>query len=326
MKVLVLVALFLCVQAAFGSFRHHHHHKPSNSNSKVSSDHGSCSYQTDKGSYDLRLMVRDIDGKDWELKDQATQASFFFSPCGGVHTEKCDKDAAMCLVNQDQAVDFGRADNISWAEHPNGGVEITYGNGDACPNGVPRKTLVQLTCSKPTTDKDTHRTVITDFEVLPCQITLKMTSPYGCPVEELCSVYNEEECQASEGLCGWKNDACVYQSVSCFQVGRHHLPLGAFVGIIAAVPLLLLTCIACCCCCRRRRMRKLQQQTELPTINKKSKKAKKAEEEVVEAGIPETQFIYQPLQQYPGQYAQQGMAFPMVQLMPMQVAPSIQNE
>jgi len=319
----VVLALFLCVQVAFGgSFRHHHHHKPSKDGS-----HDRCSYQTDKGSYDLRLFVRDMDGKDWEMKDQRTQSSFYFNPCGGVHTESCEEGSAMCVVKEGQAgVVFGRADNMTWSEHPNGGVEITYANGDKCTNDVPRKTVVQLTCSKPTPqDKNSRRTAITDLDAEECLITLKVTSPYGCPVEELCPVYDEKECEASEGLCGWKDGSCVYQSVSCFQLGRHHLPLGAFVGIVAAIPVLLLSCIACLCCCRRRRrMRRLQKQSELPTTNKKSNKTKRVEQ-VAEPAVPETQFIYQPLQQYPGQYAQ-GMAFPMVQLMPVQVAPSIQNE
>lgn len=236
----------------------------------------------------------------------------------------------MCVVKDDQAgVVFGSADNITWAEHPNGGVEITYANGDKCSNGVPRKTLVQITCIKPTQDKTTHRTVITDLAVEDCLITFKLTSPYGCPVEELCTVYDEDECKASEGLCGWKDDACVYQSVSCFQIGRHHLSLGAFVAMVATVPLFLFTCLGCLCCCRRRRMRRLQQQSELPmTTIKKTKTNKKAKKVAEVAPIPETQFIYQPLQQaYPGQYAQ-GMSYPMVQLMPVQVAAptSIQNE
>jgi len=320
MKLLgVVLVVFLCIGVAC-SFRHHSHHKP------TASFNEHCRFQTDKGSYDLRLLLRDMNEKDWELRDQKSQASFFYNPCGGVHNDKCPKGSALCVVNDKAAIDFGQADNITWTESGAvDGVEITYGNGERCANDIPRKTLVQLTCSKPTKEPETHRTVITDFTHDECFITLKVTSPYGCPVEQLCSVYEKKECESSEGLCGWKDGACVFASSSCLQFGRHHLPVATFIALVSGTILVLsISCIACLCCCRRRRMRNRNvlptTTTEKKCSRRKSKKSKKTDPQE-EVQIPDTQFIYQPLQQYPGQYAQ-GYAFPMVQL----GTPTIQNE
>jgi len=264
--------------------------------------------------------------KDWELRDQKSHSAYFYNPCGGVHNNHCPQGSAFCVVNDKAiAVDFGRADNISWVEGTNGGVEITYGDGERCANDVPRKTMVQLSCSEPTKEKETHRTVITDLTYEECSITLKVTSPYGCPVEQLCSVYEKKECEASEGLCGWKDGACVYTSTSCLQFGRHHLPLVTFFALVTgSIIFLSISCVACMCCCRRRRNRRnsvLPTTTEKKCCRKSSKKPKKTAPQEEEVQIPETQFIYQPMQQYPGQYAQ-GYAFPMVQL----GVPTIQNE
>jgi hypothetical protein len=275
--------------------------------------------------------------RDWELRDAAAKSTFFFNPCGGVHNKNCPQGSALCQINEKNiAVSFGRADNLTWAEAENG-VELTYANGEKCPSDVPRKTLVQLSCNKPTKDKESHRTVINDLTIEDCMITIKVSSPYGCPIEELCSVYDEKECEASEGLCGWKHDACTHTSTSCVRFGRHHISLLAFLGIVVATALTtLFTCMVClCACCRRRRRRCQRQNGILPSTNKKCCKSKKSEKvvEPEEQSVPEPQFIYQPLQQYPGQqYAQlnpygfqtkEGVAYPMVQFVP---TTSIQNE
>lgn len=315
-NLLVLLAIWLCIQSVIG-FRHHEHHKPEGSKHSKGRH---CSYQTDKGSYDLRLLVRDMNEKDWELKNQKNHYSFFFSPCGPVHNKDCGKDSAMCLINEKNiAVSFGKASNVTWSEMNSGGVEIIYGDGEKCDNDVPRKTVVQLTCSKPTQDKETHRTVITDLSYEGCLVTFKISSPYGCPVEELCTVYDQKECEASEGLCGWKDGSCVFQSIDCWRIGKHHISATAFIAfVLGSTALFALTCLACCCCCSHVRKRRRQRAGVLPTSAKKSNK----EEEEFQQEVPETQFIYQPLQQYPGQYTPG--AFPMVQLVPMEV--SIQNE
>jgi len=277
--------------------------------------------------------MRDMSNRDWELRDEAAKSTFFFNPCGGVHNKNCPGGSAVCQINEKNiAISFGRADNLTWAEAADNGVELTYANGEKCPSDVPRKTLVVLSCNKPTKDKETHRTVINDLTIEDCLITIKISSPYGCPIEELCTVYDEKECEASEGLCGWKNGNCSFTSTNCVRLGKHHISLLAFFGIVFATALTtFFTCAVClCACCRRRR--RCQQKGVLPTTKKckKAKKAKKTEEEPV----PEPQFIYQPLQQYPGQqYAQlnpygfptkEGVSFPMVQFIP--TTTTVQNE
>jgi len=312
----LLAAAIVVVSAGFGR---HNHHKPPHSKDKQ------CHYQTDKGSYDLRLLMRDMNGKDWELRDERTQSTFFFNPCGGVHNTACPPGSALCEITDKQvAVSYGNAKELTWAEgQEEGSVELTYANGEKCDNGVPRKTLVQMTCSKPTADKMSQQTVITDMTIDDCLVTLKLKSPYACAVEQLCTVYDKEECEASQDLCTWQKDhdngKCVVTTAGCFKIGRHHLSLAAVLGIFGSLSVLafcgLTLCL--CVCCRRRRNRK----TTLPT------KKEAAKQDVEE--LPEPQFIYQPLQQlqggYPGHYAElnpyglqlkDGVAIPMVQFVP----------
>jgi len=324
------VSFFLVLFAAIvevSGFGHHNHHKPPEYKDKQ------CHYQTDKGSYDLRLLVRDMNGKDWELRDERTQSTFFFNPCGGVHNTACPPGSALCeITNKKAAISYGNSQELTWAEgQADGTVELTYANGEKCDNGIPRKTLVQMTCSKPTSDKMSQQTVITDMTLDDCLVTLKLKSPYACAMEQLCTVYDKEECEASQGLCAWQKDhhngKCVVTTASCFKIGRHHLSLAAVLGIFGSLSVLALcglTLCLCVCCARRRRARKMA----LPT-KKKSKTVKQQEE------VPSPQFIYQPLQQlqggYPGHYAElnpyglqlkDGVAIPMVQFLPN---PSVQQ-
>jgi len=318
--VAVLFVAFLVVASSFG---HHNHHKPPKTGQKQ------CHYQTDKGSFDLRLLVRDMNGKDWELRDERTQSTFFFNPCGGVHNPACPPDSALCeITNKQLAISYGSAAELTWAEGHEDSVELTYANGEKCDNGVARKTLVQMTCSKPTTDKMSQLTVITDMTIDDCLLTLKLKSPYACAVEQLCTVFDKEQCESSQELCAWRKDhhtgKCVVTTSDCFKIGRHHLSFPAVVGIFGSLSLLAfcgLTLCLCVCCIRRRKLRRAAK--TLPTKTKNVDKQEDLEE------VPQPQFIYQPMQQlqgaYPGNYAElnpyglqlkDGMAIPMVQFVP----------
>jgi len=315
----LLLVAFASAESRFG---HHNHHKP------PSSEHKNCHYQSEKGSYDLRLLMRDMNGKDWELRDEKTQSTFFFNPCGGVQNKACPAGAALCeITNKQLAISYGDSAQLSWAEgHEDAGsVELTYANGEKCDNGIPRKALLQMTCSKPTADKMTQQTVITDMTIDECMVTLKMTSPYACAIEQLCSVYDKEECESSQGLCGWQlshddEGKCVVTTEDCFKFGRHHLSLPAVIGLFGGLSVLAfcgLTLCCCVCCARRRRQLRAKRAASLPTKAKKSKKTPKVAEEMQE--LPQPQFIYQPLQQmqgYPGAYAEINPYTAQVQFIP----------
>jgi len=311
----IVLALFVAVAAASVHFGHHNHHKP------PASHHESCHFQSEKGSYDLRLLVRDMNGKDWELRDEKTQSTFFFNPCGGVQNKACPAGSALCeITNKEMAVSYGSAEQMLWNEAQENAVELSYANGEKCDNGVPRKTVVEMTCSKPTAERLT--TVITDMTIDDCMVTIKMTSPYACPVEQLCSVYSKEECEASQGLCAWEKthgaEKCAVTTSSCFRFGKHHLSAAAVIGIALSMSVLAccgLSLCLCVCCARRRRLNKAKK--ALPTKAKKSKKAAKAQEM---EQVPQPQFIYTPLQAlpsgYPGNYVEMN-AFPQtVQFIP----------
>jgi hypothetical protein len=327
MRTALLAVLFVAALVAVSaSWGHHNHHKPPPSPEKQ------CHYQTEKGSYDLRLLMRDMNGKDWELRDERTQSTFFFNPCGGVHNPACPPGSALCeITNKQEAMSYGNAAELTWAEGHEDSVELTYANGEKCDNGMPRKTLVQMTCSKPTSDKMTQLTVITDMSIDDCLVTLKMKSPYACAIEQLCTVFDKEQCEASQDLCAWRKDhhkgKCVVTTTSCFKIGRHHLSFPAVLGLLASLSVLGfcgLTLCLCVCCVRRRRSRRSRR--TLPT--KTAKTVAKEEPTAVEE-FPQPQFIYQPMQQlqgaYPGHYAElnpyglqlkDGVAIPMVQFVP----------
>jgi len=304
MRIIVFgVLLLVALAAASEQFGRHNHHKPG----KTAQN---CQYQSEKGSYDLRLLVRDMNGKDWELRDEKTQSTFFFNPCGGVHNKACPPGTALCEVtNKEIAISYGNAAELTWAEGQEDSVELMYANGEKCNDGMARKTLVQMTCSKPTSDKMTQQTVMTDMSIDECMVTLKMKSPYACAIEQLCSVYDKEECEASQGLCAWdskqENGKCAITTSGCFRFGRHHLSAAAVIALFGGVSVLAfcgLTLCLCVCCARRRR--RLAANNTLPTKAKKSKKAVK-ETEMEE--LPQPSFVYQPLQQlqgYPGSFAE----------------------
>jgi len=319
MRNLIVFGALLLVALASASehWGLHNHHKPG------PTAHKSCQYQTDKGSYDLRLLVRDMNGKDWELRDEKTQSTFFFNPCGGVHNKACPPGTALCEVtNKEMAISYGNAAELTWAEGQEESVELTYANGEKCNDGMARKTLVQMTCSKPTSDKMTQQTVITDMSIDECMVTLKMKSPYACAVEQLCSVYDKEECESSQGLCAWdskqENGKCALATSSCFRFGRHHLSAAAVIGLFGGVSVLAfcgLTLCLCVCCARRRR--RLAANKTLPTKAKTSKKVAKDETEMEE--LPQPSFVYQPLQQlqgYPGNFAEMN-PYAQVQFVPI---------
>jgi len=318
----LVAALLVAALVVVSGFGHHNHHKPPKSSQQQ------CHYQTDKGSYDLRLLVRDMNGKDWEMRDDRTQSTFFFNPCGGVHNPACPPGSALCeITNKQVAISYGGAAELTWAEGHEDSVELSYANGEKCDNGAPRKTLVQMSCSKPTTDKMSQLTVITDMSIDDCLVTLKLKSPYGCAVEQLCTIFDKEQCESSQELCSWQKDhhtgKCVVTTTDCFKIGRHHLSFPAVVGIFGSLSVLAfcgLTLCLCVCCIRRRKLRRAR---TLPTKTKTVGKQEDLEE------VPQPQFIYHPMQQlqgaYPGNYAElnpyglqlkDGVAIPMVQFVP----------
>jgi len=277
-----------------GKWGYHKHH-----NGKSSS----CHFQNDKSTFDLRLLMRDMNGKDWELIDESTKTTFLFNPCKPVTDDRCPTNSALCAVEDTTAVSFGMADQKQWTEVENG-VEISYAGGSDCSNGVPRKTVMQLLCSQPSMDQTTHKTVLTEFKSEECMVTASITSPYGCPVEQLCSVYGQPECEASEGLCNWKEGKCAHSASNCVKFGRHHLSFAAIFGIVGSISALALCGLsACLCMCfvRRRRILRQRRQTALPV----AKKAKSVEtEEQLE--MPQmSSIVYQPMQQM-------GVPFPQI--------------
>jgi len=58
-----------------------------------------------------------MNGKDWELRDEKTQSTFFYNPCGGVHNKACPPGSALCeITNKDIAISYGSAAELTWAE------------------------------------------------------------------------------------------------------------------------------------------------------------------------------------------------------------------
>jgi len=79
--------------------------------------------------------------------------NLFIRPCGPVVTSVCPPNASVCLVkDQKDGISFGTYLNKQFAQAAdNESVEVTYGDGELCGNGVPRKSMVTYTCTNGST-------------------------------------------------------------------------------------------------------------------------------------------------------------------------------
>jgi len=325
---IVGLIVFFAVASTEARWGHGHlHHKG------PSTKYPTCHFMGEKSTFDLRLFMRDLQGNDWEVTSSSANtaapgSAFYFNPCSAVSRDPCPKDSALCQITpKGEAISFGNVTTVQWAE-VDAGFQLTYDDGEMCNNGAARKTVVLFTCSEPNTELSTHITSLDDVVVDDCQVTITVTSMYGCATEQLCTVFNKPSCDHSEGLCEYnsKQDTCSMAAVECTRIGHHHLSHGAILGACVAA-FSLLICVSGCCAlvCRKRRqcrarrngacrlarlsrrMKKAEAATPAPapvkTVDEESVVPLEEQQQAVYIPMQQPVYVYQPQQGYYAPYA-----------------------
>jgi len=290
---LVLLLVGLLVPALLA-----HPAKPEDKDKDKDKDNGKggiCRYKSTTGlEYDLRLLVHKAI-VDYQFFDPATRNTFYFRPCGMVKTTGCEA-SSVCMVNANgKAVNFGTTTAIQWADGSENGasIEASYGLGELCNNGVPRKTIVEYVCNL-----KAQKSSITGVTYDDCSATFVLESPYVCPVANYCkSLGSPEACSSQDGLCKWKEGQCMHDDKPCGLAGHFsHAPaLFAIILITSTGALLACTLGLCICACRRRRARMCRNRAGVRRCSRRStrkgliRKAKKQQ-------TPKTDAEYAPFQ------------------------------
>ncbi|ELR18148.1 uncharacterized protein ACA1_368800 [Acanthamoeba castellanii str. Neff] len=339
MKSSLIVAVLLGLVVVMASAHGGHHGKGAHGHhggaAKESSHRLTCSYKNTKGHlFDLSRLS----SKDLLVKDLVGGSTFHFNPCGSVHASQCPSGAAVCeITGKGEAISHGLAWDAHWADGVESGasLEVMYGRGEMCSDGVHRKTLVEMRClhsSDPNTSPSFLMGVIKDE----CVLKLIVESPLACDVEAICSaVVNEATCNANSDLCDWKAGHCVptdgHHSMWSSRQRVVTFAISALIGFTAVVFLCCSVTCACIACRRAAQRRKLRR--SLPTYKKvkkvSDKKNKKVAAEELSLITPETPYesapvseaqVY-PFQQYVMHQAADGSFVPFPVHMPMPVQP-----
>jgi len=282
-------------------------HKKPHNEEKEHEDHdkkGSmplCSYKSTTGEeYDLRLLENNA-VVDYQYFDATSKSTFYFRPCGSVKTSGCESGSSVCMINSaGKAVNFGTGP-AQWADGAENGasIEATYGKGELCNNGVPRKTIVEYVCNLNAVSSSIVRGTFDE-----CSAEFVIESPYACSVSNYCqSIDNSASCDAQDGLCKWANNKCEHK-LAC--PGWKHLShSGLFVIIILASTGGLLACTLCLCVCACRRRRRCRSARACRRFNKKTaRKNTKVEKKQVKK-VTEVEYapFQMPFQLVPGGFA-----------------------
>uniref|UniRef100_A0A6Q2XKG2 Insulin-like growth factor 2 receptor n=1 Tax=Esox lucius TaxID=8010 RepID=A0A6Q2XKG2_ESOLU len=142
----------------------------------------SCSYQDYNGtSYDLSSLS--LDSRNW-LAESATgqEERYYINVCkslvqqGGVCSWKCPANAASCLKTGERYVSLGEA--ASGPQRDKDVLVLKYTDGDVCPSGQRKSTIIRLKCDP---DKvDSRPSLITSIE--DCVYTFMWFTAAACPL------------------------------------------------------------------------------------------------------------------------------------------------
>lgn len=247
----------------------------------------------------------------------------------------------MCeLTNKGEAIAYGQAKDAHWADGGESGasVEVSYGGGELCSEGVHRKAVVEMRCLVSTNPAHSPG-VLMGVVKEECMLKLIVESPLACDRETMCgAISSEENCNANSDLCEWREGVCVASSGNA--QWRKHVAVFALSAVVGFAAVICLCCSVVCACLACRRAARRRKLRVLPVHKKaqKSKKSAKGEEELnlitpetsepvvlPDAHIPFQPFvmhqgpdgsfvpvpIYMPAQQPPHSYS-----YPMAQFIP----------
>jgi len=300
-KLVVLSLLvLLLVPALFAHKKPHKEGKEHEEHDKEASTGPICHYRSTRGvDYDLRLLENNA-VVDYQFFDAASKSTFYFRPCGAVKTSGCDQGSSVCMINSaGKAVNFGSGQPL-WADGVENGasIEATYGQGELCNNGVPRKTVVEYVCNLQAPSS------IMSGSFDDCSASFVIETPYACPVVDYChSIDTSGICESQDGLCTWIGGKCEHK-LGC--AGWKRLShSGVFVIILLTSAGVLLACTLCLCVCACRRRRRCRTSRTCRRFNKKAaRKCNKVEKKRTNKGQEVEYAPFQmPFQLVPGGFA-----------------------
>jgi len=188
--------------------------------------HPMCSW---KGPKDTVYNIGKILGKtDVDLSYYNGDISVYVRPCGPVMNSFCPNDSSICVItNTKDGVSFGTYQQKQFAEAANKSLEVTYGGGEPCPNGVPRKSIVTYSCTKLST-----RIVSAEFD--------------------------EDQCFAQIHIELSHKDCMITSGKNCTGYPDKHHRSNLFTVLMFSAMALLMSffiCFALCACRRSKRLR-----------------------------------------------------------------------
>jgi len=261
-QVILLVAVFVTLALAHG-----HHSQNFHKENK----HDICRYTNTKGvNYNLHLLSQFSNQYDLSFVDTASGSTFYFSPCGQ-NTSRWGIPVGTAAYQQlasNKIVLWGTSSSAQVSDAgfgQNSSMEVIYGNGEVCNNGVPRKAIITYVCD--ITHTTTYPTIT--GEVDSCSVSVTVKTPFACPVANYCAtIHNDESCNYYENICVWSFGRC--RASGCFYSSFASGGVLALVLITVTGLLLLCTCGLCICACKKRRNCKKRAASK--AINRRSSK------------------------------------------------------
>jgi len=257
---LLLVAVFVTLALAHG-------HHSQNFHKEIK--HDICKYTNTKGAnFNLNLLAKN-NQYDLSFVDSKSSSTFYFSPCGQNNTLYALPvgTAAYQQLSTSKIIVWGTSASAQVSDAGSGlnsSMEIIYGNGEICNNGVARKTIITYVCD--ITHSTSYPTITGEIDE--CSTSIVVKTPFACPVANYCAtIHNDESCNSHEGICVWSFGKC--RANGCFYSSFASGGILALVLITVTGLLLLCTCGLCICACKKRRNCKRR---NAKAINRRSSK------------------------------------------------------
>lgn len=238
-----------------------------------------CKYTNTKGErFDLHLLANHY--AELQFFDTGkTGSTVYFHPCGTV-SPMCGENATVCLLTSAaKEVTYGSSSVVlqseSHSSKPNSNsLELTFGGGEKCNNGLERKAIITYICNMELSDSEYTYPKVTG-EVEDCMITLTVETPFACPVANYCaSITDDNKCRSQQGACVWRYGRC-HANTGCFG-GLSSLSAGIISFTVVTVTGLLLVCLCglCICACKKSSRKSTMKKTRACKGKKRSAKPK----------------------------------------------------
>jgi len=158
-----------------------------------------------------------LDGKTFSFWSEQLSSIIYLSPCrtrnheNQIPNRACPASSSVCIISDgnNKAISYGSNSALQWADGNEDGadIEVIYGNGEICNNGIPRKAIVEYVCgiNKVTAGggEITQATLIDQ-----CAVKIVIVTPNACPVETICAnIFDSETCEAQR-TCMWSAGTC----------------------------------------------------------------------------------------------------------------------